>query len=314
MNTVASQPLVLLTDTFTTEGIEILRQKFEIRRAAKVTPTAQELLGVEALVIRSRTQIDRELLALAPQLKAVVTATSGYDHIDLAACDERGVSAYYTPDANFNAAAELTLMLMLATLRRQSEVVRALREHRWKDALNPGRELRGKTVGVIGLGRVGGRVAELVQAFGAEVIAHDPYAPDATFDRLEIARLGLTEVLVQSDIVTLHVPLTKETRHIIGHGTLEHCKEGFVLINTSRGSVVDEGALDAALENGQITAAGLDVFEHEPLSRDSRLRKRPNVVITPHIGAMTDEALIKASQLAALTLVAPQQAVSIPRD
>ena len=305
--------IVLITDTFTAEGVEALREKFEIRGSKHATPTAQELQGVEAMIIRSRTKVNRELLQQAPNLKRVVTATSGYDHLDLEACDERGISTYYTPDANYNAAAELTLMLMLSALRRQPEITKVLREQKWKDALKPGRELKNKIVGIIGLGRVGGRVAELAQAFGAEVLAHDPYTGDEKFEALKIARLGLTEVLVQADIVSLHVPLTKETRHIISHGTLEHCKDGFILINTSRGQVVDEGALISALENGQITAAGMDVFEHEPLSRDSRLRKMPTVVLTPHVGAMTDEALSMASELAALTLANPASAVLIPR-
>jgi D-3-phosphoglycerate dehydrogenase / 2-oxoglutarate reductase len=304
---------VLITDIFTAETNEILRESCEVRRSANHMPTAQELAGVHSLLIRSRTKIDHKLLQMAPDLQTVVTATSGYDHVDLEACDERGVKTYYTPDANFNAAAELTILLMLSALRRQSETVKALREYKWKEALRPGRELKGKTLGIVGLGRVGSRVAELAQSFDAEVIAHDPYADDRNFSRLKISRQGLTEVLVQSDIISLHVPLTKETRHIISRGTLEHCKDGFVLINTSRGQVVDEGALVASLESGQITAAGLDVFEHEPLARDSVLRKMPNVVLTPHLGAMTEEALAKASELAALAIIDPKNAVLIPR-
>lgn len=308
--------VVLVTDHFTTEALSQLQHKLkcEIRRSAGHCPSAGELRDVELMLIRSRTRIDKNLLELAPRLKAVVTATSGYDHIDREECEKRGVKACYTPDANFNAAAELTLMLMLSSLRRASAITRTLRELKWKDALNPGQELRGKTVGIIGLGRVGARVAELVKAFGAEVIAHDPYVDDARFKNLGIARLGLTEVYVQSDILSFHVPLTRETRHMLNPGTLEHCKEGFILINTSRGEVVDEGALTAALTSGQIAAAGLDVFEHEPLARESRLRKMPQVVLTPHVGAFTDEALRRASELAVYSLIDPSTAVPVPKD
>lgn len=297
-------PLVIIvTDRYTTEALELLKQmlKCEVIKT-ETRPTPQELAKASGLLIRSRTEVTKEFLNQAPHLKVIVTATSGTDHIDFAAAKEKNITVLNTPDANTESAAELTLMLMLSTLRRFNEVSRALRDGRWKDGLTTGSELKGKVIGLIGLGRVGSRVAELLQCFGAEVIAHDPYQSDDVFQKLKIARQGFHEVLTQAEILSLHVPLTNETRRMIRTETLELAQDGLILINTSRGQVVDESALVTALESGEIAAAGLDVFEHEPLARDSRLRKWPNVVLTPHIGAYTDEAFARASSAATKAL------------
>ncbi len=267
-------------------------------------PTTTELQRADGMLIRSRTVVDAELLSQAPRLKVVVSATSGYDHVDVELCTKKNVAALYTPDANAPAAAELTLMLMLSCLRRMPNVQRALRNREWKDTLKPGAELNGKTVGIIGLGRVGSRVARLAKCFGAEVVAHDPYQIDDAFRNLDLMRMALSEVLAAADILSLHVPLTNETRHYINARTLEQAKDGVILINASRGAVVDERALMASLDSGEVAAAGLDVFETEPLAPQSRLRKLDNVVITPHVGAYTEEALARASDMAVTALIA----------
>ncbi len=302
---------ILICDRYATESIERLKQLLlksnvaaSVVATAGVQPTAQELKSAVALLIRSRTKIDAELLGRAPDLKVVITSTSGYDHIDLAETAKRDIVAMYTPEANSQSAAELTLTLMLGVLRRVNESTRLLRDGRWRDELGTGNELRGKTVGLIGLGRVGSRVAHLLQAFDCEVLAFDPYQSDEVFERLKIPRLGLTEVLAQAEILSLHVPLNSETRRLIRAETLELTQDGLILINTSRGKVIDESALVAALESKQIQAAGLDVFEHEPLARESRLRKMPQVLITPHIGAYTEEAFTRASESAIEKLIA----------
>lgn len=311
-----SEQFILITDRFTVESIESLKQELKKNSATTAAagadvqiiqtehrPRPDQLKNATALLIRSRTKIDGQLLESAPQLKVIITSTSGYDHIDLNETQKRNITVMYTPDANSQSAAELTIALILGTLRRINECSRTLRDGRWKDAITVGRELKGKTVGVIGLGRVGACVAKILQAFDCEILAHDPYQKDEVFEKLKITRMGLTEVFAQSDILSLHVPLTTETRRMIRAETLELAQEGLVLINTSRGGIIDESALVAALEDKQILGAGLDVFEHEPLSRDSKLRKMPQVLLTPHIGAYTEEAFAKASQLATQKLV-----------
>ena len=296
---------ILVTDSYSIESLERLREELkpcEIVRTER-QPTADELQRADGMLIRSRTAINAELLAQAPRLKVVVSATSGYDHVDVELCAKKNVAALYTPDANAPAAAELTLLLILSCLRRISSVQRAIRNRDWKDALKPGAELHGKTVGIIGLGRVGSRVARLAKCFGAEVVAHDPYQIDEVFQNLGLMRLALSEVLTTADILSLHVPLTHETRHYMNARTLEQAKDGVILINASRGAVVDERALMASLDSGEVAAAGLDVFETEPLAPQSRLRKFDNVVITPHVGAYTEEALTRASDMAVTALV-----------
>lgn len=299
------QHVVAVTDRYTTESLAHLRQRLECE--VITTPlhqlTDKEKSRLTALLIRSRTKVDRDLLNSLPNLQAIVTATSGYDHIDLEATKEKHIATMFTPDANTESAAELTLMMMLGVLRRVTEVGRLLRDGRWRDELSTGLELKNKTVGIVGLGRVGSRVAELLQTFKSHVIAHDPYQSDERFLKLDIERQSLVEVFAQADILSFHVPLNAETRRMIRAETLELTKEGVILINTSRGQVIDEGALVSGLDSGQIWGAGLDVFEHEPLARDSRLRRMKQVVLTPHIGAYTDEAYAQASFQAVQSLV-----------
>jgi D-3-phosphoglycerate dehydrogenase len=296
---------VLVTDRFTQDSLEWFKSQlpdYELCLTS-LLPEKDKLRVSVALLIRSRTKIDKEILDQAPHLRVIITATSGYDHIDLAACEQRQIKVMYTPEANSQSAAELTLTLMLGVLRRLNECSRVLRDGRWRDDTPTGHELAGKTVGLIGLGRVGSRVAQLLQAFQCHVLAHDPYQSDEVFQKLGIERLGMTEVFTQAEILSLHVPLTAETRRLIRSETLELTQEGLIFINTSRGKVVDETALVTALESRQIAGAGLDVFENEPLARESRLRKMPNVLITPHVGAFTEEAFGRASLRAVQKLV-----------
>ena len=296
--------VILITDRYSPESVATLRKEIPVEIIQQPhRPDPNILAKATAILIRSRTKIDGEFLTVAKNLKVIVTATSGYDHINLQLTKNKNITVMHTPDANTESAAELTLLLVLGALRHLSASTRLLKDGYWKDVLHSGHELRGKTVGLIGLGRVGSRVAELLKAFGAHVLAHDPYQKDEIFKNLSLERLGLTEVLTQAEILSLHVPLTDETRHMIRADTIELMHEGALLINTSRGPVVDERALVAALESKQLLGAGLDVFENEPLARESRLRKMPQVLLTPHIGAHTDEAYLRASNMAVLKLI-----------
>lgn len=250
---------------------------------------------IEALVIRSQTKVDQKLLELFPSLKVVITATAGFNHIDIELCRQRGIQLSHCPSSHTASTAELTWALLLACTRRIVEAQRAVQKGDWDRNKILGVELHGKTFGVVGLGRVGSHVARIAQAFGMRVMAFDPYQEDENF-KAGIDRVSLEELLTQADVVSLHVPLTKETWHMLGEMFLESLSPHAILLNTCRGPVVHEKALVHLLQANKIGAVGLDVFEYEPLARDSKLLQFQNVVTTPHVGASTREAFEKASQ------------------
>lgn len=288
---------ILVTDRFELDALARLQGEasFKVTKSSEPQPSAAELATVQGLAIRSRTKVDRALLELAPRLEVVVTATSGFDHIDLDATDERGIKVMYTPEANVASAAELTWGLALACARKLHDSHRAVKSGEWRRDALMGRQLEGKTYGIVGLGRIGARVARIAQAFGMRVIAFDPYKDDEHFQALGAQRFGLEELFMLSDVVSLHVPASDETRGMIHRYLLDAANRSLILINTSRGSVVSEQDLVEALTLGWIAGAGLDVFEREPLPRYSNLLSLPNVVMSPHIGATTGEAFARAS-------------------
>jgi D-3-phosphoglycerate dehydrogenase len=288
---------VLVTDRFELEALALLQgdSALKVAKSAEPQPTAAELVTIQGLAIRSRTRVDRDLLALAPKLEVVVTATSGFDHIDLDACEERGIKVMFTPEANAASAAELTWGLVLSCARKLNESHRAVKSGEWRRDSLMGRQLEGKTYGIVGLGRIGTRVARIAQAFGMRVIAFDPYKDDEHFEAVGAQRFGLEELFMLSDVVSLHVPASDETKGMIHRYLLDAANRSLILINTSRGSVVSEQDLVEGLTLGWIAAAGLDVFEREPLPRHSNLLNLPNVVMSPHLGATTGEAFARAS-------------------
>lgn len=288
---------VLVTDRFEIEALALLQgdSALKVSKSVAPQPTAEELAQVQGLAIRSRTRVDRDLLALAPKLEVVVTATSGFDHIDLDACEERRIKVMFTPEANVASAAELTWGLVLACARKLNDSHRAVKSGEWRRETLMGRQLEGKTYGIVGLGRIGSRVARIAQAFGMRVIAFDPYKDDGHFEALGAQRFGLEELFMLSDVVSLHVPASDETKGMIHRYLLDAANRSLILVNTSRGSVVSEQDLVEGLTLGWIAAAGLDVFEREPLPRHSQLLNLPNVIMSPHIGATTGEAFARAS-------------------
>lgn len=291
---------VLVTDTFTGDALATLRAAFpgQVTLTETKMPHPEDLADVEYLLIRSRTNVTAELLALAPRLRLIVTATSGFDHIDLEACQARDVRVLFTPEANVTSVVELTFGLMLSLFRRLNEMKSTVKSGKWKDGLGWGEELQGQHLGIIGLGRIGSRVAQVAKAFGMEVAALDPYVSDEVFQSLGVERMGLMEILTSSEILTLHVPYTKETHYLINHQTLPHMNPDAVLVNTSRGPIVAETELVEALELKQLRGACLDVFEREPMAHTSKMINMPNVVISCHVGAYTEQALGRASELA----------------
>jgi len=297
---------ILITDRFAQDVYLYLQQQpqFEVLRSdSPIHLPLEHVVSAHALIIRSRTRIDEELLKKARNLQLIVTATSGFDHIDLEATQKWGVTVMHTPAANIESAAQLTFALLLACSSHLLSAHRKVKAGDWNREQLIGLELSGRTYGIVGLGRIGTRVAQLAQAFGMNVVAFDPYQDDEHFEKYKVARLSYEEVLKTADVLSFHVPKTLETDSMLNRSQFEYLHRGIILINTSRGSVIHELDLCEAIEKGWIRAVGLDVFEKEPLPRTSKLLTYPNLVLTPHIGATTEDAFYKASNLAAQKVV-----------
>lgn len=253
------------------------------------------LRDAAALIVRSETKVDDALLQEAPHLRVVARAGVGLDNIDVEAATLRGVGVFNAPDANTLAAAEMTVALILALVRKVAAADRALREGRWDRGAFKGVELSGRTLGLVGAGRIGKEVAARCRAFGMTVLACDPYLEQC--EGIELC--SLEKALAEADIVSVHVPLNDETRHLLDANRIAMMRRGSYLVNVSRGGVVDEAALVEALESGHLAGAALDVYENEPPPLSSPLFQAPNLVLTPHLGASTAEAQVRvASEVA----------------
>ncbi|MBX7231980.1 MAG: phosphoglycerate dehydrogenase [Bdellovibrionales bacterium] len=290
---------ILVTDTFNSSALSLLQSEIPCRISSlnegEHRPDSEQLTNTEVLLIRSKTKIDGKLLAVAPKLKLIVSATSGFDHIDLELCQKNKIIASYTPNANSASAAELTLGLLLCLARNFPKTHRAVQKFSWRQQWMRGQCLEGKILGLVGLGRIGQRVARAAHGLGMQIWAYDPFVEETVFHQLHVHRSGFTELLIASDVVSLHVPLTKKTQHMMNYQTLRIMNPEAWLINTSRGAVVDEDELAEVLKQRKIQGAALDVFEQEPLAQDSALRTCENVILTPHLGAFTEQALTQAS-------------------
>ncbi len=247
------------------------------------------LADADALLVRSATKVDRGLIDRAPRLRIVARAGTGVDNVDVTAASARGILVVNSPGANSISVAEHTCALMLALARSIPEADRAMKAHRWEKRRFLGHELRGKTLGIVGLGRIGQEVAYRARAFGMQILAHDPFIAPEIADGFGVRLVSLDELCAASDYLTLHVPSTAETRHLLNAERLARCKPGIRIINTARGDLIDERALREAIEAGLVGGAGLDVFETEPPA-DWSLASLPQVVSTPHIAASTEEA------------------------
>jgi len=285
---------VLVTDRVSVSGLQPLLadDRFEVVAVDDSADPAflETLPRVHGLVVRSATKVRAELLEQAPALRVVGRAGVGVDNIDLAAATGRGVAVLNAPAGNTVSAAELTMALMLSMVRRVPAADASVRVGEWARARFKCHELRGRTLGLIGAGRIGSEVALRARAFGMDVVAYDPYLTDERAQRIRVERATLDEVIARADVLSLHVPLTDDTRGMIDARALERMKPGAYVVNVARGGVVDEGALARALEEGRLAGAALDVYTTEPLPEDSPLRTAPNLVLTPHLGASTAEA------------------------
>ena len=290
-----AKPVVLIAEELSPATIEALGPDFEIRHCdgadrAELLPA---IADVDAILVRSATKVDAEALAAAPRLKVVARAGVGLDNVDVKAATQAGVMVVNAPTSNIVSAAELAVALMLAAARHISPAHAALRNGEWKRSKYTGIELYEKTVGIVGLGRIGVLVAQRLSAFGMKVIAYDPYVQAGRAAQMGVRLVDLDTLLAESDFMSVHLPKTPETVGLIGADQLAAAKQSLVLVNAARGGIVDEAALFDALKTGQIAAAGLDVFASEPCT-DSPLFELDNVVATPHLGASTDEAQEKA--------------------
>jgi D-3-phosphoglycerate dehydrogenase len=290
-----SKPVVLIAEELSPATVDALGPDFEIRHCdgADRSQLLPALAEADAVLVRSATKVDAEALAAATRLKVVARAGVGLDNVDVKAATQSGVMVVNAPTSNIVSAAELAVALMLAAARHVAPASAALKAGEWKRSRYTGIELYEKTVGIVGLGRIGVLVAQRLSSFGMKVIAYDPYVQAGRAAQMGVRLVTLEELLEQSDFASVHLPKTTETIGLIGEAELARVKPSLVLVNAARGGIVDEHALYIALKEGRIAAAGLDVFASEPCT-DSPLFEFENVVATPHLGASTDEAQEKA--------------------
>lgn len=285
---------VLVTDKIDPEGLKPLQVHPGIDLRYEVAPKSdvleKALIGTDVWLVRSETKVTADWIGKAPDLRLIGRAGVGVDNIDLAAATRRGVAVINAPAANTLAAAEHTMALMLAIARFVPQADASTKAGKWERSKFMGVELFGKTLGVVGLGRIGREVAKRAQSFGMKVIGFDPFVSADQARELGIDPMALADLLKAADFVTLHVPGGEKTKHLINAESLKTVKKGLRLVNCARGELIDEAALADALKEGRVAAAGLDVFSAEPLPADSPLRGAPNVVLTPHLGASTAEA------------------------
>lgn len=285
------EPLVLVADPIVPEGLSVLGQHARIEMVSGDRAALERHLAVaEALLVRSETKVTADLLAGAPRLRVIGRAGAGVDTIDVEAATARGIVVVNAPGGNAVAAAEHTLALMFALARRVSAADASLKRGQWSRSAYVGTELTGKTLGLIGLGRVGTEVARRALGLDMRVLVYDPYVPDEHAHHLGLEPVELDALLQAAEFVSLHVPLTQATRGILSAVRIARMRHGAFIINCARGGLVDEAALIAALDEGRLGGAGVDVFTTEPVPGDDPLPRHPKVVATPHLGASTVEA------------------------
>lgn len=290
---------VLVADAIALDGLGPLRNdsrfELELKPGLKGDDLANAISTADAVLVRSATRITRESLARADRLKAIGRAGVGVDTIDVEAASERGIPVLTAPAGNTISAAELTMALLLSLARKVPAADRSMKAGEWDKKSFTGIELYGKSLGLVGAGRIGGQVAKRARAFGMKVVVYDPFLTGERARELDVETGALADVLANSDVISVHVPLTDETRGLIGAAELATMKRSALVLNVARGGVLDEAALLDALQQGRIAGAALDVFEKEPLPADHPLRTMPNVLLTPHLGASTTDAQEKVA-------------------
>ncbi len=285
---------VLVTDTIAESGLDILRAADDVELDYRAGLKGAELLAAvaesDALMTRSGTAVTPELVNAGTRLRIVGRAGVGLDNVDVDACTVRGILVINAPTANIMSATEHTMAMLLALCRNIPEAHASVKRGEWTRSKFLGTELDGKTLGIIGLGRIGSRVTIRARGFGMRVIAFDPYIADLAYDKVGATKVTFDQLLEQADIITVHTPATDETRGMIGANELARMKDGVIVLNIARGGIYDEQALADALNSGKVAGAAVDVYVEEPPGLDHPLLNAKNIILSPHIGANTIEA------------------------
>jgi D-3-phosphoglycerate dehydrogenase len=287
------QPRVLVADPISERGIDELRRdlQVDVQIGQSEAQLLEKIANYNAVVVRSETKITARVIDAASQLRVIGRAGVGVDNVDVEAATRRGVIVMNAPGGNTISTAEHAFSLLLCVARKIPQADAIVRSGKWERKNLQGVELHNKTLGIIGMGRIGTELSRRALAFGMRVLAFDPYLAASRARALQVELLDeLDDVIREADFITLHTPLTPETRHILNAERIAKAKRGVRVINCARGGLIDENALMDGLRSGQIAAAALDVFEQEPLPADSPLRETPNLILTPHLGASTAEA------------------------
>ncbi|MHB2019553.1 MAG: phosphoglycerate dehydrogenase [Candidatus Xenobia bacterium] len=289
---------VVVADPLPDAGLAPLREVCEVvvNQKWSAEQLKAELATAEALLVRSATKVTAELLAAAPKLRVVARAGVGVDNIDVKACTQRGVIVINSPEGNTVSAAEHAVALILSMARHIPAAHGTMKAGQWKRTQFVGTELYKKSIGIVGLGKIGREVATRLASFNARILAYDPYLTEQVAREMNVEKMELDPLLEQADVVTIHVPLTAETQNLIGKPQLARMKQGARLVNCARGGLVDEMALYEALQSGHLAGAALDVFATEPPPGDSPLLTLDNIVLTPHLGASTEEAQLRVAE------------------
>ena len=299
-------PFIIVADGLDKEVFASLKDhdQLEVYPKSKLTQAElKELLPkAQAIIIRSATTMNQELIDLAPNLKYIIRAGEGTDNIDKAYCQQRGISVSNTPGANNNSAAEHALALMMTVLRKTAFAHHSMNQGRWDKSLFVGNELTSKTVGIVGFGRIGQILAKRLAGFEPNVLYYDPFIESSELSYVSRVQ-SLEEIFEKSDIISIHTPLMEATKNLITKDLFDRMKPQAILVNASRGKIVNEDDLYQALSEGKLKGAGFDVFATEPLPQDSPLRELGNIVLTPHLGASTEEAQKRVGEMVLHQLV-----------
>ncbi|SDA50638.1 phosphoglycerate dehydrogenase [Methanobrevibacter millerae] len=312
---------VLVADAINEKGIENLKEVAEVTVDTSITP--EELINTiheyHGIIVRSRTKVTKEVIDKADNLKIIARAGVGVDNIDLDAATEKGIMVVNSPESTSITVAEHTMGLLLSMARKLSIADKSVKEGNWEKKKFMGVELRNKTLGVIGMGRIGSQVVNRCKSFEMDAVAYDPYLPEEVATQMGVELTDLETVLKKADFITIHVPLTPETKHLISYDEFETMKDTVFITNCARGGIIDEEALYDALKNDKIGGAALDVYEEEPPAKDSKLFELDNIVLTPHIAASTKEAQRDAAIIVADEIIdlfkggTPKNVLNMPR-
>ncbi|MBI4361093.1 hypothetical protein HY572_04965 [Candidatus Micrarchaeota archaeon] len=299
---------VLVTDKIHPDALTLLKSQAAVDEAYGMDEAqlTGKIPGYDALMVRSGTQVTAAVLSAGKNLKAVGRAGTGVDNINVPEATRLGIMVVNAPGANAQAAAEMAVALLLAAIRQLKPALETMKQNQWERTKFTGTEIAGKTVGLIGVGAVGKIVAKILNAFGAHVLAYDPFLAEEKAAAMHVTMASLEELYTQSDILSIHAPLNDSTRNLLDVHAFNQMKDGIMLVNAARGGIINEQALLNALNTGKVAAAGLDVFEKEPIpleSTSAKLVAHPRVVATPHLGASTQESQRNASVLAAQLLL-----------